>query len=107
MKSYFFFEVETGAQVGQFVLPRDQTLLENCTIHNFNVVPTYKGYYAVSGNYQKGISVIDRLPQQAVWVEPSEARKPQDGDQVILACLKQNRSRISKACQQKLASHGQ
>jgi hypothetical protein len=31
----------------------------------------------------------------------------QDGDQVILACLKQNRSRISKACQQKLASHGQ
>jgi len=31
----------------------------------------------------------------------------QDGDQIILACLKQNRSRISKACQQKLASHGQ
>jgi hypothetical protein len=31
----------------------------------------------------------------------------QDGDQIILACQKQNRSRISKACQQKLASHGQ
>ncbi|KRR28722.1 MULTISPECIES: hypothetical protein [Bradyrhizobium] len=31
----------------------------------------------------------------------------QDGDQVILACLKQNRSRISKACQRKLASVGQ
>ena len=30
-----------------------------------------------------------------------------DGDQIILACLKQNRARISKACQQKLASHGQ
>ena len=31
----------------------------------------------------------------------------QDGDQIVLACLKQNRSRISKACQQMLASHGQ
>ena len=31
----------------------------------------------------------------------------QDGDQVILACLQQNRARISKACQQMLASHGQ
>jgi hypothetical protein len=31
----------------------------------------------------------------------------QDGDQIVLACLKQNRARISKACQQMLASHGQ
>ena len=30
----------------------------------------------------------------------------QDGDQIILACLKQNRARISKARQQTLASHG-
>ena len=29
-----------------------------------------------------------------------------DGDQIVLACLKQNRARISKACQQTLASHG-
>ena len=31
----------------------------------------------------------------------------QDGDQIVLACLKQNRARISKGCQQMLASHGQ
>jgi len=31
----------------------------------------------------------------------------QDGVQVVLACLKQNRAKISKACQQMLASHGQ
>jgi Cysteine rich repeat len=31
----------------------------------------------------------------------------QDGDQIVLACLKQNRSKISKGCQQMLASHGQ
>jgi hypothetical protein len=30
-----------------------------------------------------------------------------DGDQIVLACLKQNRSKISKACQQTLTSHGQ
>ncbi|MGH6711338.1 MAG: hypothetical protein ACREEK_20490 [Bradyrhizobium sp.] len=29
-----------------------------------------------------------------------------DGDQIVLACLQQNRARISKACQQVLASHG-
>jgi hypothetical protein len=30
----------------------------------------------------------------------------QEGDQIVLACLQQNRARISKACQQMLASHG-
>jgi hypothetical protein len=29
-----------------------------------------------------------------------------DGDQVVLACLQQNRDRISKACQKVLAEHG-
>ena len=31
----------------------------------------------------------------------------QDGDQIVLACLKQNRARLSKTCQQMLTSHGQ
>ena len=30
-----------------------------------------------------------------------------DGDMVVLACLKQNRARLSKPCQQVLTSHGQ
>jgi hypothetical protein len=30
-----------------------------------------------------------------------------EGDMVVLACLKQNRARLSKACQQVLTSHGQ
>jgi Cysteine rich repeat len=30
-----------------------------------------------------------------------------DGDQVVLACLKQNRSRLSKACAKVLSEHGQ
>jgi hypothetical protein len=31
----------------------------------------------------------------------------QEGDQLVLACLKTNRAKISKGCQQMLASHGQ
>ena len=30
-----------------------------------------------------------------------------DGDMVVLACLKQNRARLTRACQAELASHGQ
>jgi hypothetical protein len=30
-----------------------------------------------------------------------------DGDQIVLSCLKQNRSRLSKACEKVLAEHGQ
>jgi hypothetical protein len=30
-----------------------------------------------------------------------------DGDMVVLACLKQNRARLSKGCLQVLVSHGQ
>jgi hypothetical protein len=30
-----------------------------------------------------------------------------DGDQVVLACLKQNRARLSKACAKVLTDHGQ
>ena len=29
-----------------------------------------------------------------------------DGDQIVLACLQQNRARISKACQRVLAENG-
>ena len=30
-----------------------------------------------------------------------------DGDQVVLACLKQNRAKLSKACEKVLIEHGQ
>ena len=30
-----------------------------------------------------------------------------DGDQIVLSCLKQNRGRLSKACEKVLAEHGQ
>ena len=58
-KSYFFYDADDGSKLGQFVLPRPQTAAENCTIHNYNVVPTKKRYVLVAGNYQAGISVVD------------------------------------------------
>ena len=58
-RTFFFLEARTGEPLGQFTLPRPQTNVENCTTHNYNIVPTDKGYIMVSGNYQSGISVID------------------------------------------------
>jgi hypothetical protein len=58
-RTFFFLEARTGDSIGQFTIPRPQTATENCTTHNYNVVPTKRGYVMVSGNYQSGISVID------------------------------------------------
>jgi hypothetical protein len=55
----FFFEARTGTLLGTMLHPRPQTSLENCTWHNYNVVPTDKRHVIVSGNYQSGISVVD------------------------------------------------
>ncbi|HEU5159259.1 MAG TPA: hypothetical protein VFU43_19850 [Streptosporangiaceae bacterium] len=67
-KSLFFYDTSTGAKLGQWVLPRDQTVEENCTIHNYNVVPLRHRYVLVSGNYQSGISVVD-------FTRPAQARE--------------------------------
>jgi hypothetical protein len=58
-KSLFFYDAATGEKLGQWVLPRAQTIEENCTLHNYNVVPNRWHDVLVSGNYQSGISVVD------------------------------------------------
>jgi hypothetical protein len=58
-RTFFFIEAATGDSLGQFTIPRPQTNVENCTTHNYNVVPLRDRYVMVSGNYQSGISVID------------------------------------------------
>jgi hypothetical protein len=67
-KSWFFYDASDGSKLGQFVLPRPQTATENCTIHNYNVVPTDKRYVLVGGNYQAGLSVVD-------FTDPANARE--------------------------------
>jgi hypothetical protein len=78
-KSYFFYDVETGEQISKFVLPRNQTVQENCTIHNYNMVPLKKKngkprYVLVAGNYQAGISVVDftdvENPKEIAYADP-------------------------------------
>jgi hypothetical protein len=74
-KSMFFYDAATGAKLGQWTLPRPQSAEENCTIHNYNVVPLRSGrYVAVSGNYQAGTWVTDftdpASPVTVAWSDP-------------------------------------
>jgi len=67
-RTLFFFKASTGEPAGTFLHPRPQTSLENCTWHNYNVVPTDKRYALVAGNYQSGISVVD-------FTDPASAKE--------------------------------
>jgi hypothetical protein len=58
-RTLFFFEAATGDPLGTFLHARPQGPTENCSWHNYNVVPTNKRYVLVSGNYQSGVSVVD------------------------------------------------
>jgi hypothetical protein len=74
-KSAFFYNADTGAKLGQWTLPRPQSAEENCTIHNYNVVPLRSGRrILVSGNYQAGTWVADFTnpgsPQTLGWSDP-------------------------------------
>jgi hypothetical protein len=74
-KSAFFYDADNGKKLGQWTLPRPQSAAENCTIHNYNVVPLRTGRYVlVSGNYQAGTWVTDFTdpgdPQTLGWSDP-------------------------------------
>ena len=58
-KSAFFYDANTGEKLGQWTLPRPQSAEENCTIHNYNVVPIRNRYILTGGNYQAGTWVTD------------------------------------------------
>ncbi len=67
-RTLFFLDAETGQTVGTFIHPRPQSATENCTWHNYDVVPTDNRYLLVSGNYQSGISVVD-------FTDPASAKE--------------------------------
>jgi hypothetical protein len=74
-KSAFFYDADTGAKLGQWTLPRPQSSAENCTIHNYNVVPLRSGRYMLTlGNYQAGTWVVDFTNPAAAttvaWSDP-------------------------------------
>jgi hypothetical protein len=74
-KSMFFYDANTGAKLGTWVLPRPQGRDENCTVHNYNIVPLRSGrYVAVSGNYQAGTWITEFTdpanPVTVAWSDP-------------------------------------
>lgn len=83
-KSFFFFETDPAggfSQIGQWTLTRAQGPTENCTLHNFNVVPLRSDRYVlVQGSYQSGTAVLDFTdPANAVelaWSDPPPAAVP-------------------------------
>ena len=78
-RTLYFYDHEAN-QLGTFVHPRPQTATENCTWHNYNVVPTDKGRILVSGNYQSGISVVDFTdpanPEEIAYADPAPLLNP-------------------------------
>jgi hypothetical protein len=75
-KSAFFYDADTGAKLGQWTLPRGQDgPSENCTIHNYNIVPLANGRdVMVGGHYQAGTWVVDFTnpanAQTVGWSDP-------------------------------------
>jgi hypothetical protein len=73
MKTIFFHDATTGELVGQWTLPRPQSEFENCTIHNYNILPLADRYVLVHGSYQSGTSMVDFTdPQNAYEVAFSD-----------------------------------
>ena len=70
-----FYDAATGAKLARWTLPRPQSAAENCTIHNYNIVPLRSGrYVAVSGNQQAGTWVTEFTdpanPVTLGWSDP-------------------------------------
>jgi hypothetical protein len=79
-RTLFFLDAATGETLAEFLHPRPQTELENCTWHNYNVVPLKRGKVLVAGNYQSGISVVDfsdpRAPEEIAYADPAPLVDP-------------------------------
>jgi hypothetical protein len=82
-RSFFFYDVDgpaddgtpIGTLQGSWVLPRPQSDAENCSLHNYNVVPLRSGRdVLVHGSYQSGTSVVDFTDREnaveLAWSDP-------------------------------------
>jgi hypothetical protein len=80
-RSAMFFDAATGDFLGMWTLPRPQGPTENCSIHNYNIMPTRSGRdVLVVGNYLAGTWVVDFTdPANArtvAWSDPPPAPVP-------------------------------
>jgi hypothetical protein len=74
-RTMFFYDARAPVELGRFVFERFQGPTENCTLHNYNVVPLKKGGdVLVHGSYQSGTGVIDFTdpanPVEIAWSDP-------------------------------------
>jgi hypothetical protein len=90
-KSIFFYRDDgsSATKLGKWTLPRSQSAIENCSLHNYNVVPLRSGRdVLVMGNYQAGTWVVDftnvaagdgtvlREARTVAWSDPPPAAVP-------------------------------
>jgi hypothetical protein len=80
MKTAWFHDAETGEIIGKYVLPRPQSRWENCTIHNYNVVPHPRRNLLVHGSYQSGTALVDFTDPtnayEVAWMDPDPLDPP-------------------------------
>lgn len=81
----YFMEARSGDLAGEWELPRKQGDTENCTIHNYNIVPTDKAYVLVGGHYQAGINAIDFSDPENAYEFAYADPEPFDEDRLITA----------------------
>jgi hypothetical protein len=83
MKTLFIYDAATGQMVGRHVLPRPQSQYENCTIHNYNIVPDLRRSLLVHGSYQSGTSLMDFTDPldtyEIAWMDPLPLDPPVPG----------------------------
>jgi hypothetical protein len=86
-RTLFFLDAATGNTVGTLIHPRPQGPTENCTWHNYDIVPTDKRHVLVSGNYQSGISVVDftdpRSPREIAYADPAPLVNPTNPSAIL------------------------
>ena len=87
-RTLYFIDPQTGQTKGEMLHPRPQGSRENCTWHNFNVVPTKAGYYATVGSYQSGISVFDfsnpAAPKELAYADPARCSSTPPTSGIVL-----------------------
>jgi hypothetical protein len=80
MKTLFFHDAATGEIIGRHVLPRPQSEWENCTMHNYNIVPHPTRNLLVHGSYQSGTALVDFTDPanayEVAWMDPDPLDPP-------------------------------
>jgi hypothetical protein len=74
-KTFFFYRAADGVELGRWTLPRPQSAQENCTLHNYSVVPFLDRHVMTHGSYQAGTGVIDftnpAAPREIAYSDPT------------------------------------